>query len=329
VELAEQANGPVARPVDFAYIWGEALAELDRVRPDLRIINLETAVTTSENHRPKGINYRMNPANIPCITAAGIDCCVLGNNHVLDWGYPGLIETLETLEDAGIRTAGAGRYREQAEAPAILEVSNGGRVIVFSFGDASSGIPRDWAPSPGSPGVNLLPDLSDGTADSIVEQVLGVRQPGDVVVASIHWGENWGYEIPRRQRAFAHALIDGAGVDIVHGHSSHHAKGIEVYRGKPILYGCGDFLDDYEGIGGNEKYRDDLVLMYFPGIDPESGRLVEFGMTPLQIRNFRLNRPTREDTAWLREVLDRESRALGARIEAADKGRFALRWPNS
>lgn len=326
VEIAEEANGPIARPVDFPYIWGDALAELDRVRPDVRIVNLETAVTTSEDHRPKGINYRMNPANISCISAAAIDCCVLGNNHVLDWGYAGLIETLETLERAGIRTAGAGRYRKQAEAPAIMEAPGKGRVIVFSFGDASSGIPRDWTPSPGGPGVNLLPDLSDKTAGRVGEQVKALKRPGDVAVASVHWGENWGYEVPRRQRAFAHALIDAAGVDVVHGHSSHHPKGIEIYRQRPILYGCGDFLNDYEGIGGYERYRDDLVLMYFASVDPESGRLVDFRMTPLRIGNFRLNRPSRKDAAWLCEVLDRECRAFGARVEASDHGGFKLGW---
>ena len=329
VEITEEANGPIEQPVNFAYVWGEALAELDRVQPDLRIINLETAVTTCEDHQPKGINYRMNPKNVSCITAAAIDCCVLGNNHVLDWGFPGLIETLETLERAGIRTAGAGRYRKQAEAPAILEVPGKGRVIVFSFGDVSSGIPRGWAASPDRPGVNLLLDLSDATAANIAAQVQAVKRPSDVVVASIHWGENWGYEIPHRQRAFAHALIDGAGVDVVYGHSSHHPKGIEIYKERSILYGCGDFLDDYEGIGGYDEYRGDLVLMYFPGIDPESGRLLEFRMMPLQIRNFQLSRPARQDAEWLRAVLDRECRALGARVEAADKGRLSLRWPNS
>jgi poly-gamma-glutamate synthesis protein (capsule biosynthesis protein) len=245
---------------------------------------------------------------------------------VLDWGHQGLIETLETLEKAGIRTAGAGRYRKQAEAPAIIETPGKGRVIVFSFGDKSSGIPRDWAPSPGRPGVNLLPDLSDGTVSRVVEQVKAVKQSGDLVVASVHWGGNWGYEVPRPQRVFAHTLIDAAGVDIVHGHSSHHPKAIEIYRERPILYGCGDFLDDYEGIGGYQQYRDDLVLMYFPTVDPQSGRLVDFRMTPLQIRNFRLNRPSPKDAAWLREVLDRECRVLGARVEASDHGGFRLRW---
>lgn len=326
VELAERMNGPIGRPVDFAYIWGEALAELQRAAPDLRIINLETAVTTSEDYEPKGINYRMNPRNMPCITAAAIDCCVLGNNHVLDWGRGGLIETLDSLAAAGIKTAGAGRDLSQAQAPAILEIPGKGRVIVFSFADVSSGVPRSWAASAEKPGIDLLPDLSENTAVRVGEPVRQVKRAGDVIVASIHWGGNWGYEIPREQRDFAHALIDLAGVDVVHGHSSHHPKAIEIYRGRPILYGCGDLLDDYEGIEGYDEFRDDLVLMYFPSIDPGNGRLIKFEMSPFQIRNFRLNRAAQEDVAWLRATLDRECDLFGTRVTMSEAGRLALRW---
>ena len=85
VELAERENGPIPRSVDPAYIWGDALDELERVAPDVRIINLETSITTSEAYwKGKGINYRMHPENRPCLTAAKIDCCTLANNHVLD-----------------------------------------------------------------------------------------------------------------------------------------------------------------------------------------------------------------------------------------------------
>ncbi len=122
VELAEEVSGPITRPVDFAYIWGDALAEFARITPDARIINLETAVTTSDDVWPKGINYRMHPKNIPCLSAAHIDCCVLANNHVLDWGYSGLAETLSSLAAAGIRTAGAGHDINQAQAPTIIDV---------------------------------------------------------------------------------------------------------------------------------------------------------------------------------------------------------------
>ena len=153
-----------------------------------------------------------------------------------------------------------------------------------------------------------------------------MKQARDVVVASIHWGANWGYRIHREQRKFAHGLIDAAGVDVVHGHSSHHVKGIEVYQGKPILYGCGDFLTDYEGISSYEQYRDDLVLMYFPSLDPSTEKLVRFEMTPLQIRRFRLNRVTREDAGWLRDVLAREGAELGTSVESTGEDTLALRW---
>jgi poly-gamma-glutamate synthesis protein (capsule biosynthesis protein) len=131
VALAEEVNGPIPRlaaPAAFSYVWGDILAELDRVRPAARIVNLETAVTTSDDHWPgKGIHYRMHPGNAPVLTAAGIDCCVLANNHVLDWGYAGLEETLSTLRGARLRTAGAGRDLEEARGPAVLETGPGHR----------------------------------------------------------------------------------------------------------------------------------------------------------------------------------------------------------
>jgi poly-gamma-glutamate capsule biosynthesis protein CapA/YwtB (metallophosphatase superfamily) len=314
VTLAERANGPVPRPVDHAYVWGDALEVLEQVRPDLRIINLETSITTSEDAVPKGINYRMHPGNVPVFTAAGIDCGVLANNHVLDWGEAGLLETLATLDGAKIPTAGAGADLREARAPAVLEVEDAGRVLVFAFGAMDSGIPPSWAATEARPGVHRLPDLSAATLERIARIVEAARQPGDVAVGSIHWGGNWGYEIPNEHRRFAHTLIDRAGIDVVHGHSSHHPKGIEVYRDRLILYGCGDFLDDYEGISGHEQFRDDLVVMYFPSLETGTGRLLRLEMVPLQIRNLRLNHPTAADRAWLFERLDRECRRFGRRV---------------
>ena len=95
VELAERSAGPIPRPVAYAYPWGDALDVLDRVRPDLRIINLETAVTTSDDYIFKGINYRMHPANVEVLSVAGIDVAVVANNHVLDWSLPGFEQTLD------------------------------------------------------------------------------------------------------------------------------------------------------------------------------------------------------------------------------------------
>ncbi|MBI3918395.1 MAG: CapA family protein [Betaproteobacteria bacterium] len=232
VDPAEQATGRIKRPVNFAYIWGDALAEFERARPDVRIINLETAVTAAEDAWPgKGIHYRMHPANVPCLTAARIDCCVLAT-----------------------------------------------------------------------------------------------KRPRDVVVISFHWGSNWGFDIPREHRAFAHHLIDAAGVDIVHGHSSHHPRGIELYHDKLILHGCGDLLNDYEGIGGYDAYRGELALMYFPTVDAATGRLLRLVMTPTRTRHLRVNRAPQEAVDWLGKTLDREGNKFGTRVERQADNTFLLRW---
>jgi poly-gamma-glutamate synthesis protein (capsule biosynthesis protein) len=314
VALAERANGVIPCPVDYAYIWGAALEALDEVRPDARIVNLETSITTSEDATPKGINYRMHPGNAQVLAAARIDCCTLANNHVLDWGERGLLETLETLARAGVATAGAGRDLRAARAPAVLEVGGERRVLVFGLGAADSGIPRSWEAGDSRAGVHLLPDLSDRTVAEISHLVRATKRPGDLAVASIHWSANWGYDIPAAHRRFAHALVDHAAIDVVHGHSSHHPKAIEVYRDRPIFYGCGDFLNDYEGIGGYEEFRSDLSLMYFPTFELPAGRLVRLEMRPLQIRNFRLNRPSDADAAWLRDMLERECHRFGHHV---------------
>jgi poly-gamma-glutamate synthesis protein (capsule biosynthesis protein) len=326
VELAEIVSGPIPRPVDFTYVWGDALEEWDRRAPHARLVNLETSITTSDVPLPKGINYRMHPANVPCITAAKIDCCALANNHVLDWGAPGLRDTIETLALAGVQTAGAGQNLDEAEAPAIVEVPGGGRVLIFSLGSWTSGIPRDWAASPHRPGVFFFDESSPEAARRIGARVQAVKRAGDVVIASVHWGGNWGYEIPREQVAFAHALIDVAGVDVVHGHSSHHPRGIEVYQGRPILYGCGDFLNDYEGITGYEEYRSDLALMYFVTLARATGALLRLSMVPLRIRKLRLNRVGRDDARWLERRLTEINGRFATSVELVKDLTLTLRW---
>ena len=320
VKLAERASGPIPRAVAPSYIWGDTLAELERFRPDRRIINLETAVTRSGDWLPKGINYRMNPANVACLTAASIDCCVLANNHVLDWGERGLIETLDTLAGAGLRTAGAGASRFAAEAPAVLEVPGRGRVLVYAVCADTSGVPSDWAATARAPGVALVPNLSQHTAGQLAERIQASRQPGDLVVLSMHWGGNWGYTVAPDESRFAHALIDARAVDVFHGHSSHHPKAIEIYRDRLILYGCGDFINDYEGIGGHASYRPQLCLMYFVSLDAADGTVHQLALAPMRVRRFRLQRAAEEEARWLQHTLDRESRAFGTRVEAASAG---------
>ncbi len=326
VKFAEEKNGAIPKPVSFDYIWGDALYHLERLAPDFRIINLETSITQSEDYwKDKQINYRMNPKNTPCLTAAKIDCCVLANNHVLDWGYSGLEETLDTLKMAGVKTSGAGKNIEEAGSPVVLEVKGKGRIILFSFGSESSGVVPSWAATESKPGVNFLESLSSDQVHRIKRAVKDVKRQNDVVIVSIHWGFNWGYEVPSEQRLFAHRLIDEAGVDLIHAHSSHHPKGMEVYKNKLIIYGCGDFLNDYEGIGTFESYRGDLGLMYFATVEPQTGTLYSLQMVPTQIKHFKVNTASKDDERWLCNVLDHESEKLGCNV-AFNGGFLWLKW---
>jgi poly-gamma-glutamate capsule biosynthesis protein CapA/YwtB (metallophosphatase superfamily) len=324
VRLAEAVNGPIPRAVAFNYVWGDALAELAHAKPHARIINLETSVTKSVAYLPKGINYKMNPENVACLTAAAIDCCVLGNNHVLDFGRAGLLETLDTLHRAGIKTAGAGRNVAEARDPAVIELPGGGRVLVFGFGHRSSGIPPDWAAGPDNPGVELLVDLSDRTFAGLADRMRSARRAGNLLIASIHWGGNWGYAISAAERNFARKLVD-IGIDVVHGHSSHHPKAIEVYRDRLILYGCGDFLNDYEGISGHEEYRGELSLMYLPRLCAATGRLIDLRLVPFKIARFQLCRASIADATWLQQRLDAESQPFGIGITLGGDGALSAR----
>jgi len=325
VDLAESAHGPIPRPVELSYIWGEALQELERAAVDLRIVNLETAITSAETAWPdKGIHYRMHPRNVACLSAARISACALANNHVLDWGHAGLLETLQSLDAAHIAHAGAGSDAEKAMAPAILNVPGKGRALLFSFGSTSSGIPRDRRATDVSPGVNLLDDLSEATASQIASQMRDHQKPDDLLIASIHWGDNWGYEIRGEQIAFAHRLI-GEGVAVVHGHSSHHVKAIEIFKGRLILYGCGDFLTDYEGIGGYENFRGDIAAMYLVDLN-RSGELRSAQLVPMHMRRFRLERASAADAGWICDLLNTLGAPFGTRTRLQEDNSLSLGW---
>lgn len=324
VRLAEEANGPIPRRVAPAYVWGDALAVLRAA--DVRIANLETAVTTAEDAWPgKGIHYRMAPRNLACLAAARWDALSLANNHVLDWGRTGLAETLEVLATAGLHCAGAGADSGQATAPLALRWPDRPGVLLSAWAAPSSGVPPEWAAGAGASGIALLPDLSEGSAREIARRVAAVRQPGDIAVVSLHWGANWVPALPPAQRTFARLLVDLGAADVVHGHSSHHPLGIEVYRGRAILHGCGDLLNDYEGIGPHGGLRSDLACTYRLDLD-DGGTLRALEIAPWRIRRFRLERADATARASLRDLFAKAGADLGTSVAPLPQGGFALRW---
>lgn len=323
VEIARWHSGAIPDEISYKYVWGDAIEVLEKIDPDIRIINLETAVTlSSDRWKGKRIHYRMHPRNISLLSTAGIDACVLGNNHALDWGFEGLRETLETLHGEDIATAGAGTNRASAAKPAVFP-GDEGRLLLFSWATPDAGAPLAWSAEENRPGLNVLPDLTQDTAEKVVRNVEKHRSEDDRVVVSLHWGGNWGYEVPTAQQEFARHLVDADAADIIHGHSSHHPKGIEMYKERPILYGCGDLINDYEGISGHEKYRSELSLMYFPRIDA-GGALDRFEMIPMKMHRFRLNRPDEEETEWLTDIMNRECQKFGTGVNRKKDGRLIL-----
>ena len=325
VSLAEDASGPIPREAPPAYPWGDALAILDAARPDVRIVNLETAITRrGEPDREKIIHYRVSPENAAAVAAARIDVAALGNNHVLDWGPAGLADTLDTLDRLGVRRCGAGRDLGEAAAPAVIDLPGGQRVVVFSIGCADAGVPEHWAADGSRPGVFAFAALGDEATRRLRHAIEPWRRPHTIIVLSIHWGPNWGFALEATHRRFAHRMIDEAGVDVIHGHSSHHVKGIEVHHGRPILYGCGDLLTDYEGITGNDVYRGDLGLMYFASLG-EDGALAALEMVPTRMYRFRIALPDPKETRWLATTLARCSDSLGTSVGIAGQ-RLFLKW---
>ena len=288
VRLAERANGPIPRPASFSWPWGDALPVLERGGT-----GCPGHQPGDQRHPQRRLRARQGRAlpdepGQPALPGRGPAGRLRAGQQPRAGLRPrGLRETLDSLAGAGLRRPEPGSTRPRPGSRRPSGCPAAAASLVFSCGAASSGIPPDWAATATRPGVDFLPSLSPATADALIARTRAARRPGDVVVVSIHWGSNWGYGVPDDQVRFARRLIDG-GVDLIHGHSSHHPRPVEVYRGRLVLYGCGDCIDDYEGISGYEKYRDDLRLLYFASVAPGTGMLAALRMVPMQARNMRL-----------------------------------------
>lgn len=224
--------------------WGDTLGLL--ADADVRIVNLECALTSHRrgwSRSFKVFHFRADPDAVKVLQAARIDLCSLANNHTLDFEEQGLLDTLRHLDAAGIRHAGAGHGRDEAARPAVIDVgSEGIKLALVAFTDNQP----DFSAGPSHPGTNYLPvSLDAKTLGRVEAAIASAREMGaGIVVFSNHWGPNMVLRPPEEFREFAHAVMD-LGADIYYGHSAHVFQGIEIYKGKPILYDTGDFIDDY------------------------------------------------------------------------------------
>jgi len=286
--------------------WGGVMALLDAA--DLRIINLECAITDNEQpwtRTAKVFHFRTPPSAIETLRTARIDACSLANNHTLDFEEQGLLDTLEHLDAAGIRHAGAGRTQEEAVDPAILIVpaDHTHQVALLAFTDNEP----SFAAGPDRPGTNYLAvSLRPEVLRRVEGAVSAVREMGvDTVLFSNHWGPNMVQRPNEIFRRFARAVID-LGVDIYYGHSAHVFQGVEIYHGKPILYDTGDFIDDY---AVNRELRNDWSFLFRVSI--EEGRFERLDLTPVKLSYARVDLATGGEREIILDRMEHLSAEMG------------------
>ncbi|MBJ6762086.1 CapA family protein [Myxococcaceae bacterium JPH2] len=257
----EQVAKGRTREEMFAYGFHEVKPLADS--GDLFVVNLECPYTTSEDKLAKNFNFRARPELVNVLIAGGVDAVSLANNHMMDYGPQGLVDTLMTLEAAGIPHFGAGRTLAEARKPALLTV-NGVRFALlgyFFLGDRNIEPAQVYATDT-SPGV--AGTFSDEAAMErmLREDILAARAQADVVLPFFHWGREGNYTPEPYQVRLAHAAIDAGAAGVLGSHP-HVLQAMESHRGAPVIYSLGNFV-----FGGNWNPRDKRSALWRARFSP-------------------------------------------------------------
>jgi poly-gamma-glutamate synthesis protein (capsule biosynthesis protein) len=297
----EVIRNPAVSP---AWIWDDVLPIM--LQADCRMINLECVISRRgvEWHpTTKAFHFRAQPRAVEFLKAAKIDVATLANNHILDYGPHAMVDCLELLDHAGIKRSGAGATLEEALAPALF-ASPEGPVAVIGLTDNEP----DWEATGRKPGVNFVAYGARGLVEpyrSRMAQILAVaRRQAAMVVVSAHVGPNWGTP-SRAMQSLAHELIE-MGADLYWGHSNHSPQGIEVYKGKAILYSTGDFIDDYMV---DKDERNDLSFLYM--VEAEHGRIVRIRLHPVCIEDLRVRLANQQEWEFLGRTMQSKCKPFG------------------
>lgn len=311
VMLGRLVNETIAEK-GYRYPWGDLLPVLERC--DLFFINLECALTA--HTRPwhdgeyKLFYFRAEPSVVQTLKVGRVSFACVANNHICDFGTEGLQETLALLDAAGIAHAGAGEHLAAARAPARL-TAQGSRISVVAFAD----YPAAWAATPTEPGINYTPVSLAPEDFAVVESAIAdAKRQADLVVFSIHWGPNMRVRPTPAFRAFARKVVD-SGADIFWGHSAHLVQGIELYRGRPILYDTGDLIDDY---AVDEHERNDLSALFLLHVTPPFVQRIE--VLPVRIHQMQVNHARGSEREWFIERFTALCRELGTEVERGPEG---------
>jgi poly-gamma-glutamate synthesis protein (capsule biosynthesis protein) len=295
----------------WSHPWGNVTPLLWQA--DAFLVNLECAITARivrwHDGHYKPFHFRADPGAINSLRFARVDCASIANNHILDFGPDGLLDTIHPLDAAGIAHAGAGRDEHAARAPAVVTTLNGVRIGVVAFAD----YPASWAATADSPGLNFMPvSVKPAALARITEAIAEARSLADLVIFSMHWGPNMRSHPTPEFRDFAHSVI-GAGADLFWGHSAHVVQGIELYQGRPILYDTGDFVDDY---AVDAALRNDLSALFLLEVAPPHIERIQ--LVPVRIGHMQVNLATGEHRQWIANRLGKLCREMGT--EVTDRG---------
>lgn len=275
----------IAKKFGPSYPLGDTTEILNQA--DVTLVNLECSIAKSGTlwGNPSNTVYlRGDPEATAVLKTGGIDYVSLANNHVLDFGPEALLETTEHLKAAGIKWAGAGKTLTEAKTPVVLDKPPGS----IAFFSATDNAPLYSASQekPGTWYITIPPPEEFFT--NLHTEIERLRNNGvTLIIFSLHWGPNMVENPTEEIKTFARQLVD-EGVDIIHGHSAHVFQGIEVYRGKIVFYGTGDFINDFLPVAGTEEQFLYKVTAEVGNEKPRV-RFKQIELIPIRIENMRAN----------------------------------------
>jgi poly-gamma-glutamate capsule biosynthesis protein CapA/YwtB (metallophosphatase superfamily) len=253
VILARSVNTRIHKHQDFTWPFLHVADTLSSA--DITLINLESPLIEDCPLTDEGFVFCGDSGNVRGLVVSGIDVANLANNHLGNYGLPGVEETKEVLSENGIDYSGSD------EQPLYKEVE-GVRFAFLGYDDIG----------PRSPGVKFADE------DAIVEEIREASENADVVVVSFHWGYEYVSEPNERQRTLAHLAID-SGADLIVGNHAHWEQEEEWYKGKYIKYAHGNFVFDQMW---SEETKKGVIGVY----TFEGDGLVDIDFVPVYIRDY-------------------------------------------
>jgi poly-gamma-glutamate synthesis protein (capsule biosynthesis protein) len=255
--------------------------ELIELMKEADIMCLNNEFTYSTGGTPlkgKAYTFRAHPSRVEILKEMGVDIVSLANNHAYDYGPQSLIDTMATLKEAGISYVGAGHNIDEAMEPAYFEVD--GKTIAYVAASRAEKNKMTPQATMDSPGILRCYDT-----ELFVETIKEAKINADYVIAYVHWGTEYSYELEEVQLSTGREYLD-AGADIIIGAHPHILQGIEYYNGKPIVYSLGNYWF-------NNKDIDTILLnIHFYGDDTEE--YIELEIIPAIQSNSRTQIVTEE-----------------------------------